>query len=412
VAQRAHISPTWYTSLEQGRGGAPSAEVLDRIARALMLTDLEREHLFLLGLGHSPEVRYKKDEGATPRLQRVLDALNPSPALIRTATWDVVAWNRAATVFLMDYDSLPANQRNILRFIFLDPSVRASHGEKWLSVARFVAASFRADVTRAGAAAEVKPLVDELCHLSPEFRSLWRDTEVLAAGEVVKHVTHPILGLHHRRPPRPHHGRLQSHHSRRCRQNPLHDRCSLRGRYSQSIRLMMHPFASMTLQIRILSEADAGELFRLRQGALLESPLAFLASPEDDLASSEAAVRALLQPQRESVVFGAHTRELVGMLGLSRANQRKAAHKTRLWGMFVLPPFRRHGVGMQLLDAAIRYARSLDGVASVHLSVSESASAAIHLYERAGFETWGIEPDAVRFEAQSVPERHMRLSLA
>src|SRR5579872_6616999 len=70
VAQRAHISPTWYTSLEQGRGGAPSAEVLDRIARALMLTDLEREHLFLLGLGRSPEVRYKKDEGATPRLQR------------------------------------------------------------------------------------------------------------------------------------------------------------------------------------------------------------------------------------------------------------------------------------------------------------------------------------------------------
>ena len=54
VAQRAHISPTWYTWLEQGRGGAPSSDVLDRIARALMLTDVEREHLFLLGLGHPP----------------------------------------------------------------------------------------------------------------------------------------------------------------------------------------------------------------------------------------------------------------------------------------------------------------------------------------------------------------------
>src|SRR5258706_7480971 len=58
VAQRANISPTWYTWLEQGRGGAPSADVLDRIARAPMLTDLEREHLFLLGLGRPPEVRY------------------------------------------------------------------------------------------------------------------------------------------------------------------------------------------------------------------------------------------------------------------------------------------------------------------------------------------------------------------
>src|SRR3954468_7546113 len=84
VAQRAHISATWYTWLEQGRGGAPSADVLDRIARALMLTEVEREHLFLLGLGRPPEVRYRGAEGVSPRLQRVLDALDPSPALIKT----------------------------------------------------------------------------------------------------------------------------------------------------------------------------------------------------------------------------------------------------------------------------------------------------------------------------------------
>src|SRR3569832_2285333 len=84
VAQRANISPTWYTWLEQGRGGAPSADVLDRIARALLLTDVEREHLFLLGLGRPPEARYRRNEGVTPRLQRVLDALDPTPALIRT----------------------------------------------------------------------------------------------------------------------------------------------------------------------------------------------------------------------------------------------------------------------------------------------------------------------------------------
>ena len=107
VAQRANISPTWYAWLEQGRGGAPSADVLDRIARALMLTDAEREHLFLLGLGRPPDARYRKNEGVTPRLQRVLDRLDPSPAVIRTATWDVVAWNRAASVMLMDYGALP-----------------------------------------------------------------------------------------------------------------------------------------------------------------------------------------------------------------------------------------------------------------------------------------------------------------
>src|ERR1700683_569072 len=124
VAQRANISPTWYTWLEQGRGGAPSADVLDRISRALMLTDVEREHLFLLGLGRPPDVRYRKDEGVTPRLQRVLNALDPSPAVIRTAIWDVVAWDRAATVMLMDYGSMPPEQRNILRYFFLDPRSR------------------------------------------------------------------------------------------------------------------------------------------------------------------------------------------------------------------------------------------------------------------------------------------------
>src|SRR6202162_4939733 len=194
VAQRANISPTWYTWLEQGRGGAPSADVLDRIARALMLTEVEREHLFLLGLGRPPEVRYQENEGVTPRLQRVLDALDPSPAVIRTATWDVVAWNRAATVMLMDYGSLPPERRNILRFIFLDPRARAAQYD-WHSVARFVLGTFRADAARAGAVAEVEPLVDELCRLSPEFKAMWRDHDVHGHhGEAVKHIRHPMLG--------------------------------------------------------------------------------------------------------------------------------------------------------------------------------------------------------------------------
>src|SRR5580704_12276711 len=180
VAQKANISPTWYTWLEQGRGGAPSADVLDRISRALMLTDVEREHLFLLGLGRPPEARYRKNDGVTPRLQRVLDALDPSPAVIRTAIWDVVAWNRAATVMLMDYGSLPPEQRNMLRFIFLDPRARAAQYD-WESVARFVLGAFRVEAARAGAAAEVEPLVEEVCRLSPEFRAMWRENDVRGA---------------------------------------------------------------------------------------------------------------------------------------------------------------------------------------------------------------------------------------
>jgi transcriptional regulator with XRE-family HTH domain len=194
VAQRANVSSTWYTWLEQGRGGAPSADVLDRIARALMLTEVEREHLFLLGLGRPPEVRFHKTEGVTPRLQRLLDALELSPAIVKTPTWDVVAWNRAATVVLTDYSAIPPAQRNILRLVFRDSRVRAAQPD-WESVARFVVAAFRADVARAGAAADIKALVDELCQISPEFEAMWRNNDVQAYGEGSKQLRHPVAGL-------------------------------------------------------------------------------------------------------------------------------------------------------------------------------------------------------------------------
>lgn len=195
VAQRANISATWYAWLEQGRGGAPSAAVLNRIAGALMLTDVEREHLFMLGLGRPPEVRYKPVEGINPRLQRLLDSLRTSPAIIKTATWDVVAWNRAAAVVLTDYGSLPEGQRNILRFLFLNPAIRAKQHD-WESVARFVVGSFRGDVARAGLASEVGELVAELSRISPEFEALWRDNDVLqhTDGDGVKRLQHPVLG--------------------------------------------------------------------------------------------------------------------------------------------------------------------------------------------------------------------------
>ena len=193
VAQRANVSATWYTWLEQGRGGAPSADVLDRIARAMMLTDVEREHLFLLGLGRPPEAHYHEPAGISPRLQRLLDTLEYSPAFIRTATWDVIAWNNAAAVVLTDYSTLPYGQRNVLRIMFRDSRIRAAQ-PNWQSVARYVVASFRADVARAGAARNVQSLVDELCATSPEFAAMWRDNDVRGHGDGSKVLHHPIAG--------------------------------------------------------------------------------------------------------------------------------------------------------------------------------------------------------------------------
>ncbi|WP_345781842.1 helix-turn-helix transcriptional regulator [Stenotrophomonas sp. HITSZ_GD] len=193
VAQRAHISPTWYTWLEQGRGGPPSPEVLERIATALMLTEREREHVFLLALGHPPEARFHGADEVTPRLRRVLDALGDTPAIVKTATWDVVAWNRAAAALFTDYGQLPREQRNILRLMFSSPRVRAAQ-DNWDSVARSVVRSFRIDAMRAGANAEIAQLVAELCAHSAEFAALWQDRGLPDERAHAKRIHHPQVG--------------------------------------------------------------------------------------------------------------------------------------------------------------------------------------------------------------------------
>jgi hypothetical protein len=131
--------------------------------------------------------------GITPRLQRLLDTLDHSPAFIRTATWDVIAWNRAAAAVLTDYSTLPDGQRNVLRMMFRNSRVRAVQSN-WENVARYVVASFRADVARAGAARNVQSLVDELCATSPEFAAMWRDNDVQRHGDGVKVLHHPVAG--------------------------------------------------------------------------------------------------------------------------------------------------------------------------------------------------------------------------
>jgi len=191
VAQRAHVSATWYTWLEQGRGGAPSADVLDRLSRALALTPVEREHLFLLAQQRPPQVRYQAAPSVTPRLQRLLDTLEVSPAQLRTPTWDVVAWNRAAAAVLTDFGALPPEERNILRLIFSKPRARMPN---WESDARLVVASLRADAARAGAAKEIKALVDDLSASRPDFARMWRENDVGSHGEGTKILHHPTAG--------------------------------------------------------------------------------------------------------------------------------------------------------------------------------------------------------------------------
>ena len=164
-------------------------------------------------------------------------------------------------------------------------------------------------------------------------------------------------------------------------------------------------------KIRQMKPSDASQVFALRRKAITDVPLAFLASPEDDIATSVEVMRELLGHAPDSVVFGAEAGELVGMLGVFREKAAKSAHKVRIWGMYVVPEYRGNNIGSLLLRSALLHARRLDGVATVNLSVAETARTARRLYEREGFTAWGLEPDAIRHGPDIVAEYHMQLVL-
>lgn len=194
VAQRANISPTWYAWLEQGRGGAPSADALSRIADALTLNEVEREHLFFLAFGRPPQVSYKAVSSVEPRIQRLIDSLETTPAIVyTTATYDVVAWNRAAALVLIDYAQLPPSERNMLKLIFRHVA-SMSPDEEQVRIARLAVNSFRVDVARSGATFEINQLVAELCEISELFEKLWGENEVRVDDEATVLLHHPLLG--------------------------------------------------------------------------------------------------------------------------------------------------------------------------------------------------------------------------
>jgi ribosomal protein S18 acetylase RimI-like enzyme len=163
--------------------------------------------------------------------------------------------------------------------------------------------------------------------------------------------------------------------------------------------------------IRELQDGDVEAFVELRREGLLDSPLAFVASPGDDLFSSAEGVRERLRHAPEFVIMGAFQPRLVGAVGLYRDRLLKSSHKAHLWGMYVTPNHRRQGIASELLKGVLRHAACLPGVSWVHLKVSTATPGAQRLYERAGFYVWGTEPAGARYDGQTVADHHMALCL-
>ena len=194
VACRADISVKWYTFLEQGRGGAPSLDVVHRLSDALELSGAEREYLIHLVQPRQAVVSGTAGERISPALRRMLDTMEFIPAFVKTTTWDIIAWNYAATVALTDYGALPPLQRNLLRLLFAGPQIKDMMSD-WKLHARFAVAAFRLETGRTGPNDAALALVKELSVVSHEFAVMWAGNEVGTHGAGIKHIVHPVAGL-------------------------------------------------------------------------------------------------------------------------------------------------------------------------------------------------------------------------
>ena len=144
--------------------------------------------------------------------------------------------------------------------------------------------------------------------------------------------------------------------------------------------------------IRKLHPEDAAAFQALRLRGLLEIPSAFTSShgEEVDIPLEETARR--IAPKPDGVIFGAFVNGvLVGLLGVQREAQTQISHKAFVWGMYVAPEHRLHGLGRLLVAEALRFAKQDLGVLSVKLGVNAGNAAAIALYEAMGFRTYGTE---------------------
>ena len=150
------------------------------------------------------------------------------------------------------------------------------------------------------------------------------------------------------------------------------------------------------MQIRRLDSPDVNAFQALRLEALRECPTVFSSSYEEECEIPITIIAKRLAAEVGRDMFGAFSgTELVGIIGFGREGARKLAHKGFIRGMYVTARFRNQGIGGQLVSHVLQHAASLSGLRQVTLTVTASNLAAIALYDKMGFTSFGLEPAAL-----------------
>ncbi|MGW9630225.1 helix-turn-helix transcriptional regulator [Agromyces sp. NPDC055520] len=194
VAELTGMSADYYTRLEQGRGPQPSEQMLAALARALRLTTDERDHLYRIS-GHNAPPRASLDTHVAPALQRALDRLDDTPAMVLSGLAETLVQNQLAVALFGDHSHFTGLARSAIYRWFTDASERAVYPvADQPRQARAHVANLRVAYGLGGSASRAGQLVRALQKESPEFAELWERHEVARRFEDHKILIHPEVG--------------------------------------------------------------------------------------------------------------------------------------------------------------------------------------------------------------------------
>jgi transcriptional regulator with XRE-family HTH domain len=196
LAFLAGVSVDYYSRLEQGRAANVSDEVLNAVADALRLDPFERRHLLDLAEqpGQAPRPPAGQPEQALPALRMMVDALDPVPALLHDPCLDVVAINRMGKVLIDDFDAMPAGERNLARWMFLNPRAQIAYPD-WAQIAVKMVAIVRGAAGHGRCRADLAELIADVAGRSEAFTQYWNDYQIYRPTNGTKRFFHEAVGI-------------------------------------------------------------------------------------------------------------------------------------------------------------------------------------------------------------------------
>jgi transcriptional regulator with XRE-family HTH domain len=193
VSLLAGVSVDYYTKLERGNAAGVSETVLDALARALQLDEVERTHLFDLVRATQRRTMSRRRPRLRPSVQQMLDAITGVPAFVRNAHLDLLGANSLGRALYSEHLDSPHQPPNSARFAFLDARAEAFYLE-WELVTRDMVAVLRTEAGRDPYNRELSDLVGELSMRSERFRTLWAAHKVGRHDTGIKRMRHPVVG--------------------------------------------------------------------------------------------------------------------------------------------------------------------------------------------------------------------------